>query len=89
MVERRRSDFAATFSELRLVEPAADEEHDHREDGAGREADPPAPRLQRGFAELACKTTSNASAISWPPMMVTYWKLDQKPRRSRSAISER
>jgi hypothetical protein len=38
---------------------------------------------------VAWSTTSSASALSCPPMIVTYWKLDQKPRRSRPAISDK
>jgi hypothetical protein len=35
-----------------------------------------------------CRTISTARARSWPMISVTYWKLDQKPRRARPAISD-
>ncbi len=37
----------------------------------------------------ACSTSSRASETSWPEISVTYWKLDQKPRCFRPAISDR
>ena len=35
----------------------------------------------------ACSTSSSASATNCPAISVTYWKLDQKPRRACPAIS--
>ena len=76
------------FEAQRLVEPAAEDESDHREHRAGGEADAPAPVHHRLLAKRQPGARPAApSAISCPPMIVTYWKLDQKPRRSRSAIS--
>ncbi|MNP68661.1 hypothetical protein D3C76_1646500 [compost metagenome] len=36
-----------------------------------------------------CSTISTPSAMSWPEIRVTYWKLEKKPRRSLVAISLR
>ncbi|MNK69323.1 hypothetical protein D3C87_887060 [compost metagenome] len=36
-----------------------------------------------------CSTIRTPSAMSWPEIRVTYWKLEKKPRRSLVAISER
>ena len=36
-----------------------------------------------------CSAISTANAIRWPITSVTYWKLDQKPRCPRVAISLR
>ena len=83
---RRRSPLAATFVEAeRLVEPAADEEDDdrqHRADRRRRCASPRPPAPPRRASPAAPAAAPARS--SCPPIIVTYWKLDQKPRRSRS-----
>ena len=41
------------------------------------------------FVPVSCSAISTISANKWPITRVTYWKLDQKPRCSREAISLR
>ncbi len=35
-----------------------------------------------------CRTTRTSRASIWPPISVTYWKLEKKPRRLEVAASD-
>ena len=37
--------------------------------------------VRTSLAMVFCRMTSTSSASIWPPMRVTYWKLEKKPRR--------
>ena len=47
------------------------------------------PHSLEGFLGRAfCRITSISSASIWPPISVTYWKLEKKPRRLDVAASD-
>ena len=48
----------------------------------------PQPSRSR-TGRVACSTRSTVSAMSWPEIRVTYWKLENEPRLLRPAISDR
>ena len=62
-------------------------ERDHRGEGADHERNAPAPGLQLGLAQQLLQHDDTSTASSWPPISVTYWNEEKKPRWPRSATS--